>query len=96
MNSTRNSSLRVVRHSIYQYRAHELSIDGLQRNIASVMTALEGDVPQDIRDEILNAENSIELIRFMVSSAEQRAAVEAVLQRIEATVSKYGSGDTEP
>ena len=92
MNLTDNPCLRVVKDSIRQYRAHTLDIEGLQRNIASVMTALEGDVPRDIHDEISNAENSIELIRFTVNSAEQRAAVEDVLQRIEATISRHIRG----
>ncbi|HLA11358.1 MAG TPA: hypothetical protein VJ023_12300 [Pyrinomonadaceae bacterium] len=95
MNLTDNPSLRVVRQSIRQYRAKQLNIEGLQRNIASVMTALEGDVPQDVRDAISNAENSIELIRFTVDSDEQNSAVEDVLKGIEATVSKHSSGNTQ-
>lgn len=92
MNLIDNPSLKVLRRSIRQYRAKELDIEGLQRNIGSVMTALEGDVPQEVRDAISSAESSIEFIRFMVGSAEQNSAVEDVLQVIEVTVSNYSNG----
>jgi len=95
MNLANNPSLRVVKLSIHQYRAKQLNIEGLQRNIASVMTALEGDVPEEIRDAISNAESSIESIRFMVGSGEQRSAVEDVLKLIEAKVSKYSSENAQ-
>jgi predicted YcjX-like family ATPase len=93
MNLTDNPSLGVVSRSIRQYRAKQLNIEGLQRNIASVMTALEGDVPQEVRDAISNAENLIEFIRFTEDSDEQTSEVEHVLKGIEAAVSKHSSGN---
>lgn len=93
MNLTDNPSLGVVRRSISHYRAKQLNIEGLQRNIASVMTALEGDVPQEVRDAISNAENLIEFIRFTVDSEEQTSEVEHVLKGIEAALSEHSSGN---
>jgi predicted YcjX-like family ATPase len=93
MNLTDNPSLGVVRRSISQYRAKQLNIEGLQRNMASVMTALEGDVPQEVRDAISNAENLIEFIRFTVDSEEQTSEVEHVLKGIETALSKHSSGN---
>jgi len=84
-----NPGIRAINRVIGQYREAQLDVDGLQENIAAIMTALEGDVPQDIRDVIRHAESEIEFIRFMVNSSEQRSAVEKILRGIDDTLSKY-------
>jgi hypothetical protein len=81
--------LRVVIESIRRYREGLLNVEGLQQNIASVMTALEGDVPKEVRETIYEAEAAIELISFTVASAEQATALEKVFSELEGVIANH-------
>ena len=87
--SLQNPVLRTVIASITDYRAGHLDAEGLQQNLAAVMPALEGDVPEEIRKLLHNAEASIELIRFTVDSSEEAAALERIFTEIEHGISSY-------
>jgi hypothetical protein len=87
-----NPILRTVIASIKYYREGYLDAEGLQQNFAAVMSAVEGDVPDEIRNLLHNAEASIELIRFTVDSSEEAAALEKVFAEIENGISSYQDG----
>jgi hypothetical protein len=89
MTFIQNPPLRKILESIRQYREKRIDVDGLQQNVAAIMTALEGDVPQEVRDAIYKAESSIERIRFMVDFDEEASALEKVFNEIEGVNSKY-------
>lgn len=84
-------ALKTVTNSIRQYREGQLDIEGLQQNIAAVSSALEGDVPEEIRTIICEAESSIDLIRFTIDSNGEAAALEEVFRRIEDAMPKHQS-----
>ena len=84
-----NTPLRIVTESIRRYREGLLNVEGLHQNIAAVMTALEGDIPKEVRETIYEAEASIELISFTVDSAEQATALEKVFRELERVIAKH-------
>ena len=89
MDPHHNQAVNLITKTINQYRAKQVDVEGLQENIASAMTALEGDVPQELRDTIYDAEAAIELIRFTVDSTEQATALDRVFKGIDQALSKF-------
>jgi hypothetical protein len=83
MEPQHNQALSLITKTICQYRDGQIDVGGLQQNLAAAMTALEGDIPHEIRDTIYDAEAAIELLRFTVDPAEQAKALERVFNDID-------------
>lgn len=81
-----NPQLRVVVESIDRYRNGTLDLWGVHLNLRAVSTAIEGDVPKRVRDEVERAEGRLEEIHFMSGDRER---VEGVLQQLEEVLVTY-------
>lgn len=82
--------IRVIVDSVARYRNGTMDLDGLQRNLRAVSTALGGEVPKDVRDIVFYTESSLEGIRFSTDSRRQRQEVEPILSELEITLSNHG------
>jgi hypothetical protein len=73
-----------------RYRKGDASIVDLQRFISATASAMEGDVPKEVREAAYKLDAEIDSIRFSVSASEQPKRVQEVFRDFERTVSHYG------
>lgn len=81
--------IALILESARRYRERQLDIEGLQRNLSAVMSALEGDVPKEIHAAIQRAEAWVDSIRFTMNAADQPAEIERVLAELEGVVRRH-------
>lgn len=78
--------LSAIVRSFHQYQAGSLSVDGLQTNLYSLMSVIEGDVPERMRLAVYHAEEEIELSRCTVAIERERQAVASVFALFRAAI----------
>lgn len=83
-------AIKIVRDSFAQYRAKSLDIAGLQQNLATATTLLEGSLPQPVRECVEWVENEVEGIRFTTTKSEQAGEVDRVWSEIEEVLARHG------
>ncbi len=81
--------LSVILDSFRRYQQGELSIADLELNLGAVMTAMEGDVPKDIRDAVFDAETQVDSIRFMVPESRQSEEIGELFRELEAIIARH-------
>ncbi len=79
----------LILDSARRYREGRLDIEGLQRILSALMSALEGDVPKAVHDAVRKAEAWVDSIRFTVNEAERPAEVGRVLDELEGVVHRF-------
>ena len=81
-----NTHLHWVLESIRQFRAGELDIVGVGRNIAAEGGAIEGDVPKPVREAIERVVDKLDSIYWTTGDM---AEVDRVLGEVEAVIARY-------
>jgi hypothetical protein len=71
------------------YQRGELDIVDVEERISAAMSALEGDVPADVREVMYVLDAEVDSIRFTVSDREQKEGVEEAFHNLHAVVSRY-------
>lgn len=82
--------LRHLFRWIDNYRNGHLTAEGIFQNISALMTALEGDVPREIREAFLYVDAEIDTIIYSVSESHQRERIDRVLTELEELIDSYG------
>ena len=61
-----------LREALESYQQQQINLQQLHSTVATVGSALEGDVPADIRQAIVKADDDLELVEYTVPAEEQR------------------------
>jgi hypothetical protein len=75
--------------SFGKYRSGELDIEGLQQNVSAIMGAIEGDVPNAVREAVYQLESEIDSIRFTVADDRQAIEVEKAVAELEILIDSH-------
>ena len=63
--------IKAILKSIKLYREKTYNIEALQASIRGNYSAMEGDIPEDIRNKLQSMEGELEIIRFTTESKDQ-------------------------
>lgn len=88
----RHPHIAFILDSAHRYREGLMGIEGLQRNLSAVMSALEGDVPTEIHAAVRQAEARLERIRFTVNQVDRPTEVGRVLDQLEGVALRFTTG----
>jgi hypothetical protein len=75
--------------SLQKYQNRDLDISGLQQNASLVMSAMEGDVPKEVRDAGFSLEGELDSIRFTVRQDQQARKVDKTFGELEDLIKRY-------
>lgn len=84
-----SSILNRVSEAIADFRSGQTRLSDLQNEFEAASSALEGDVPKDLRVKLHNGAEELEYIQFMVKEANEEAAVAKVLDDLEVAVRQF-------
>src|SRR4051812_42906568 len=74
--------LYLIFRNIKQYREGKIDSTGLQLNLLAVEGALEGDIPQIIRDKVREAESSADNVAWAGGDRQEAEVVFDELERL--------------
>lgn len=96
MNLKKHPAIRITWDSFAQYRAKTLDIAGLQQNLSTATSLLDGSLPKPVRDTVEWAENEIEGAQFSSARSDQPNEVDRVWREVEEILIRHSAaGDSE-
>jgi hypothetical protein len=81
--------MEILFSSFERYRDGTLDLSGLQQNASAVMSAMEGDVPKEVRDAVFSLEGDLDSILYTVSTQRQAEEVVKAFNDLEKLAAKY-------
>lgn len=84
-----NNLIKTLLIAIEKYREYKIDIVDIQQKLSAIMSALESDVPKEVRERIFKAEAEIDSIRFTINTDDQYIEVNKTLDELESLINKY-------
>jgi len=88
----KNPHLTRVLEWISSFESGRLTLSELWRNLALIPSVLEGDVPSDLRQAILDSANELEMIDVAKSSPRREELAAELTQRLALMIIDSGEG----
>lgn len=84
-----NNLIKTLLIDIEKYREGKINIVDIQQKLSAIMSALESDVPKEVKERIFKAEAEIDSIRFTINTDDQYVEVNKILGELESLINKY-------
>lgn len=88
-NLKQHPAIKMTYESFSRFRGKTLDISGLQKNLASAVSLLDGALPKPVQETVKWAENEIEGVQFTVSKAQHVDEVDRVWREVEEVLARH-------
>ena len=88
-NLKQHPAIKMTCESFTRFRSKVLDIAGLQKNLATAASLLDGSLPKPVREIVEWAENEIEGVQFTTTKAQLPNEVDRVWREVEEVLARH-------
>lgn len=89
MNLRDSEPVKIVTEAFVRYRKKELDLDGLQEEVWSAISLLDGDLPKAVRRTVEWVDNALDTVRAEVDEADQADEVDRVWRELDEVIARH-------